>query len=68
MKTYFDSSAFAKRFVDEDGSDEAEEILGLATELALSVICVPEKVIDSPTNKVLQPRRHRGVFSQPTQP
>ena len=44
MKTYFDSSAFAKRFVDEDGSDEAEDILDQATELALSVICVPEIV------------------------
>jgi len=44
MKIYFDSSAFAKRFVDEDGSDEAEDILDQATELALSVICVPEIV------------------------
>jgi len=44
MKTFFDSSAFAKRFVDEDGSNEAEDILGQATQLALSVICLPEIV------------------------
>jgi len=44
MKTYFDSSAFAKRYVDEDGSDMADDILDGATELALSVICVPEIV------------------------
>ena len=42
MKTYLDSSAFAKRFVDEDGSDKVEDACAQATELALSVICVPE--------------------------
>lgn len=42
MKTYFDSSAFAKRFVEEKGSDIVEEICLNATSLALSIICVPE--------------------------
>ena len=42
MKTFFDSSAFAKRYVEEDGSDTVEQLCGKATELALSVICAPE--------------------------
>lgn len=44
MKTYLDSSAFAKRFVDEIGSDEVEKVCAQASELGLSVICVPEIV------------------------
>lgn len=44
MKTYLDSSAFAKRFVDEVGSDEVEKVCVQASELGLSVICVPEIV------------------------
>jgi uncharacterized protein len=42
MKTFLDSSAFAKRFVDEAGSDKVEATCAEATELGLSVICVPE--------------------------
>jgi predicted nucleic acid-binding protein len=42
MKTFLDSSAFAKRFVDEVGSDKVEDICAQASELGLSVICVPE--------------------------
>ena len=42
MKTFLDSSAFAKRFVDEDGSDKVEDTCTQASELGLSVICVPE--------------------------
>lgn len=42
MKTFLDSSAFAKRFVDEAGSDEVEDACARASELGLSVICVPE--------------------------
>ena len=42
MKTFLDSSAFAKRFVDEAGSDKVEETCAEASELGLSVICVPE--------------------------
>ncbi len=52
MKTYLDSSAFAKRFVDEGGSDKVEDTCNQASELGLSVICVPEIV--SALN-----RRHR---------
>lgn len=42
MKTFLDSSAFAKRFVDEEGSDKVEATCAQASELGLSVICVPE--------------------------
>lgn len=42
MKTFLDSSAFAKRFVDEKGSDKVEDVCAQASELALSTICVPE--------------------------
>ena len=44
MKAYFDSSSFAKRFVDEGGSDKVEATCAEATELGLSVLCVPEIV------------------------
>ena len=44
MKAYLDSSAFAKRFIEENGSDGVESICAQATELGLSVICVPEIV------------------------
>ena len=42
MKTYLDSSSFAKRFVEEEGSDRVETACSQASELGLSVICVPE--------------------------
>ena len=42
MKMFFDTSAFAKRYIEEEGSDTVEQLCGEATALALSVICVPE--------------------------
>lgn len=44
MKLAVDSSSFAKRYVQEIGSEELELILGRASELAFSVILVPEIV------------------------
>lgn len=44
MRAYLDSSSFAKRFVEEKGSELAEALCTQATELGLSVICVPEIV------------------------
>lgn len=44
MRTFFDASAFAKRFVDEDGSDAVERLCEQATELGLCALCVPEIV------------------------
>ena len=42
MKMFFDSSAFVKRFVEEDGSQEVDIWCEQASQLGLSVICVPE--------------------------
>ena len=42
MKTFFDSSAFAKRYVEETGSQFVDDLCYNATEVAVSVICVPE--------------------------
>ncbi|ABW67706.1 type II toxin-antitoxin system VapC family toxin [Desulfosudis oleivorans] len=42
MKTFFDSSAFAKRYIEEKGSQLVDDICYKATEICLSVICVPE--------------------------
>lgn len=44
MKTFFDTSAFAKRFIYETGSNEVEEFCLKSKEIAVSVICVPELV------------------------
>ena len=44
MKTFFDSSAFAKRYVEEPGSQAVESLCAAATELGLSVVCIPEIV------------------------
>jgi len=60
MKLFLDSSAFAKRFVEEPGSQEVETLCSQATELCLSVICVPE--IISALNRRLREKSldHRG--------
>lgn len=42
MRAFLDSSAFAKRFIDEPGSDAVRTICARATMLGLSVLCVPE--------------------------
>lgn len=42
MKTFFDSSAFAKRYIEEHGSEAVDALCAEATELALSIICIPE--------------------------
>jgi len=42
VKTFFDSSAFAKRYVEEAGSQAVDSLCQEATEVALSVLCVPE--------------------------
>jgi predicted nucleic acid-binding protein len=58
MKAYLDSSAFAKRFIEESGSDGVESICALASELGLSVICVPEIV------SALNRRRRENTLTQ----
>jgi len=44
MRAFFDSSALAKRYIDEPGSGEVEGILRRTEELAVSVLCPPEIV------------------------
>ena len=42
MKTFFDSSAFVKRYIVEQGSDKVDDICQTTDKLALCVICIPE--------------------------
>ena len=42
MKVFFDSSAFAKRYIVEPGSDKVEKICSESTALGVSSICLPE--------------------------
>ncbi len=44
MKAFLDSSSFAKRFIDENGGAKVEALCARASDLGLSVICVPEIV------------------------
>ncbi len=55
MKTFFDSSAFVKRYVEEEGSQIVDDICRETTELSLSVICVPE--ILSALNRRIREKR-----------
>ena len=42
MKVFFDSSAFAKRYIVEPGSDKVEKICSESTALGVSSICLAE--------------------------
>jgi predicted nucleic acid-binding protein len=44
MRVFFDSSAFAKRYLEETGTQQVLEWCDQASELALSVIAIPELV------------------------
>lgn len=57
MKTFFDASAFVKRYVEEPGSEDVETACLSATDLGLCVICVPE--ILSAFNRRLRERALR---------
>ena len=57
MKTFFDSSAFAKRYVEEAGSQAVDSLCQEATEVALSVLCVPEII------SALNRRAREGLLS-----
>ncbi len=58
MKIFLDSSSFAKRFVDEEGSEEVESICFDASEIGLAVLCVPELV------SAMNRRRRDGSLTQ----
>ena len=51
MRTFFDSSAFAKRYVEEAGSEKVEAICMNSTDIALSILCAPE-IISALNRKV----------------
>ena len=57
MKLAVDSSSFAKRYVQEVGSDKLDRLLQSASELAFCVILVPEIVSG------LNRRLREGVFT-----
>ena len=44
MKTFFDTSAFVKRYIEESGSQAVEALCMAATELAVSIVCIPEVI------------------------
>lgn len=44
MKAFLDTSAFAKRYVAEQGSDKVLEVCQQADSLVVSVICLPELI------------------------
>ncbi len=55
MRLFLDTSAFAKRYVTEKGSDKVFELCRRAEQLAVSVICLPEVV--STLNRLVRERR-----------
>ncbi|RPI74505.1 MAG: PIN domain-containing protein [Desulfobacteraceae bacterium] len=57
MKLLVDSSAFVKRYIQEEGSERVEQVLQEAAQLALCIILVPE--IISGLNR----RMREGVLS-----
>ncbi len=44
MRIFFDTSAFAKRYVQEQGTDKVNEFCEDADEIVISVICIPEMI------------------------
>ena len=59
MNVFLDSSALAKRYVQESGSDRVEEILLSASALGVSMVCVPEVV-----SALCRRRRERKLSQQ----
>jgi uncharacterized protein len=59
VKTFFDSSSFAKRYVEEKGSVLVDDICQDASELSIGVICISE--IISALNRSV---RERSLFQK----
>jgi hypothetical protein len=59
VNVFLDSSALAKRYVQEPGSDRVEEILFSASSLGISVICVSEII-----SALCRRRRERKLSPQ----
>jgi predicted nucleic acid-binding protein len=59
LNIFFDSSALAKRYVQEPGSDRVEEILFGASSLGVSMICLSEVI-----SALCRRRRERRLSKQ----
>ena len=66
MKLFLDSSAFAERFVEETGSRQVEDLCAQATELCLSVICVPE-IVSALNRRLREKNLTRQEYAQAKQ-
>ena len=63
MRIFIDTSAYAKRFVKESGSEEIDSIILQGTELGLSIICVPE-LLSAMNRKLREKAISRPQYSQ----
>ena len=61
MKTFFDASAFSKRYVEETGSQLVDDICLNAKEVSISVICVPE-IISALNRRIREKRLSRRDY------
>lgn len=61
MKVFLDTSAFAKRYIAESGSDKVLELCQRADSLVVSVICLPE-LISALTRLVRERKLAKGDY------
>jgi len=61
VNTFFDASTFAKRYVEENGSQLVDDICQEASELSLSVLCVPE-IISALNRRIREKRLSREDY------
>jgi predicted nucleic acid-binding protein len=59
LNIFVDSSALAKRYIEEKGSDRLQAIISSASALGVSVICIPELI-----SALCRRRRERRLSSQ----
>lgn len=62
MRTFFDASAFAKRYVEENGSQLVDDICQDAREVSIGVICVPE-IISALNRRIREKRLSRRDYA-----
>nr|MBP8297457.1 type II toxin-antitoxin system VapC family toxin [Burkholderiales bacterium] len=63
MKVFLDTSALAKRYIDEQGSDKVKALCQQADTLVVSVICLPE-LISAASRLVREKRLARAAYRQ----
>jgi predicted nucleic acid-binding protein len=59
LNIFVDSSALAKRYIEEKGSDRLQAIISSASALGVSVICIPEII-----SALCRRRRERRLSTQ----